>query len=233
MIGVITLDRCIPLFEGNAACASTYRGSVAIRTLEGCWNPPFPAYWIDGHLSGPARQLIDTAKMLERDGVKAITCSCGLFAMTHQLFAGAVSIPVYSSSLMLIPIIRQSLPPDRVIGLVTSLPILLEAPDRVLAPIGVESLEGVETLILRNEECPMLKAAINGKAPDASRLALRDELLGVVERFLSNTQGRIGALLLECSDLPPYSNDIRRMTGLPVFDFVSLIRIVESAVEIS
>ena len=40
----------------------------------------------------------------------------------------------------------------------------------------------------------------------------------------------IKAILLECSDLPPYAAAIQKATGLPVFDFITLANWVASAV---
>ena len=39
----------------------------------------------------------------------------------------------------------------------------------------------------------------------------------------ADMDARIGALVLECTNLAPYSRDIGRLTGLPVFDVVTLV----------
>ncbi|MCA1785781.1 MAG: aspartate/glutamate racemase family protein, partial [Desulfobacteraceae bacterium] len=45
-----------------------------------------------------------------------------------------------------------------------------------------------------------------------------------------NTRGA-GAILLECSVLPPYARAVHQATGLPVFDYVTMINYVFAALE--
>jgi Asp/Glu/hydantoin racemase len=33
----------------------------------------------------------------------------------------------------------------------------------------------------------------------------------------------VGAIVLECTNMPPYAKDIQEVTGLPVFDIVTMI----------
>ncbi|MFQ7237221.1 MAG: aspartate/glutamate racemase family protein, partial [Enterococcus hulanensis] len=51
---------------------------------------------------------------------------------------------------------------------------------------------------------------------------LSADLVEIVQKKLAESP-EIGAILLECSDLPPYSYAIQQASGLPVFDFNSLI----------
>jgi Asp/Glu/hydantoin racemase len=33
----------------------------------------------------------------------------------------------------------------------------------------------------------------------------------------------VGAIVLECTNMPPYADSVRRVTGLPVFDAVTMV----------
>ncbi|MEK1855457.1 MAG: hypothetical protein AAAC48_27250 [Phyllobacterium sp.] len=58
-----------------------------------------------------------------------------------------------------------------------------------------------------------------GAAYDA--VALRTELEGAVETLLTR-HPKIGTLVFECTNMPPFSRDISRRFGLPVYDALSL-----------
>jgi hypothetical protein len=40
----------------------------------------------------------------------------------------------------------------------------------------------------------------------------------------------IGAIVLECSNLPPYAHLVHEVTGRPVFDFITMINYMRSAI---
>jgi len=58
--------------------------------------------------------------------------------------------------------------------------------------------------------------------------AARDEHQRVARRLVAEHPD-VGALVLECTNMPPYADDVRRATGLPVFDIVSLVTLAHRA----
>ena len=59
--------------------------------------------------------------------------------------------------------------------------------------------------------------------------AIEKEVVAVASD-LRQRAPNIGAILLECSDLPPYSAAVQEALKLPVFDFVTMIKYVFSSV---
>ena len=55
------------------------------------------------------------------------------------------------------------------------------------------------------------------------------EVVAVAERLV-RAHPELGALLLECTNLPPYAAAIQRSTGLTVWDVVGLVRWAYAAV---
>ena len=51
---------------------------------------------------------------------------------------------------------------------------------------------------------------------------IREETVACAEELRSQYPD-MGAIVLECSILPPYAKAVQEATGLPVFDFVTMI----------
>jgi hypothetical protein len=138
--------------------------------------------------------------------------------------AAAVTIPVFTSSLLLVPLVHRMLPAGRRVGLMTVNAASL-APEH-LAGAGI------------GPDVPLAVAGMEGEK-EFTRVLLGDELeLDVdlareehvrVARRLVAEHPDIGAIVLECTNMPPYTADIQRETGLPVFDITTLVRMAHDA----
>ncbi|MBI1964442.1 MAG: hypothetical protein HYS37_13825 [Candidatus Rokubacteria bacterium] len=56
----------------------------------------------------------------------------------------------------------------------------------------------------------------------------REEHVRVARRLVAEHPD-VGAIVLECTNMPPYAADVQRATGLPVFDIVSLVTLLHGA----
>jgi hypothetical protein len=55
------------------------------------------------------------------------------------------------------------------------------------------------------------------------------EVVDVARRLVENHPD-IGALVFECSDLPPFASAVQAAVELPIFDFISLINMIYTVV---
>lgn len=216
-IGIIAVDLVYPKLPGNVANATTYDFPVLYKKVN------FDIELLFAGASEIEAEIIDAAKELEADGVRAIIGACGYFAHFQRQVAEAVDVPVFLSSLCQIPIIKLGLKSSQKIAVFAASGENLN--DTLLQKVGVD----LNDCVIQNIGNLESFAPIRWGKTQLDNGRLTKDLMEVAQKLVSE-RPEIGAILLECSDLPPYASDIQRATGLPVFDFITLINWVKQAV---
>ncbi len=216
-IGIIAVDLVYPKMPGNVANATTYPFPVLYKKL--CF-PIERLFEGDRSLEG---EIVGAARELEREGVRAIIGACGYFIHFQEAVAKAVDVPVFLSSLCQLPMIQLAISPKKKILTLAASGGDIDGAVRAIA--GADK----DRLIVRDVGSLPAFHAIRYGETTLDNKKLSEELCGAVRESLG--QGpEIGAILLECSDLPPYARDIQAASGLPVFDFNTMIDLVYHAV---
>ncbi|MBA2675173.1 aspartate/glutamate racemase family protein [Ramlibacter sp.] len=215
------------------------RGLMQLETLVGNSTNPasydYPVHFVPVHganvhtiLENPdpavLRTMIADARTMAAQGVKAITTSCGFNAIFQQELAEAVGVPVFTSSLLLVPLVQQIHGPKSEICVLTANTQALR-PEH-LSSVGISRTEGLHIIGL--EQCSEWNRIFAQPDAEVDLAVIEQEILGTVLRALETYPG-IRAFVLECTDLPPYAAMIRRRSGLPVFDFISMINLLHSS----
>ncbi|RMF88276.1 MAG: aspartate/glutamate racemase family protein [Nitrospinota bacterium] len=219
-IGILTLETRFPRIPGDIGNACSFPFPVRYYVVKGA-SPERVVKEGDPALLQP---FIEGARFLEREGVKAITTSCGFLALFQREMAAAVSIPVFTSTLLLVPLVHRMLRPDQQVGILTVYAPSLSrrhleavgAADTPVVIVGAEQGKEFSRVLLENEPTLDVEQA-------------RQDLLQAAQHLV-HTHPRVGAIVLECTNMPPYARQIQQAVGLPVFDILSLTTMVYQAV---
>ena len=218
-IGVLSLESMFPKPPGHIKNPSSLPFTTSYEIIEGLTVPLL--------LNNPSPDmiapLIAAAQRLEKSGVKAITGSCGFLALFQAEITAAVSVPVFVSSLVQADLIHRMT--GQPVGVLTAsadliTPAHLAAVGAGDVPMIIEGMEkGPEfaEVILRNDR------------DDMDIGLIEDELITAGDRLIARAP-EIGAILLECTDLPPYAPALQARLGRPVFDIITLATMVHDAV---
>jgi hypothetical protein len=117
-VGVLVLDTSFPRIPGDVGNATTFDFPVRYHVIKAATPDKIVSE------AGRARALlpafIEGARFLESQGVRAITTTCGFLTIMQKEIAAAVDVPVVTSSLFLVPLLRQMFAADRSIGVITA-----------------------------------------------------------------------------------------------------------------
>ncbi|AKO92094.1 arylsulfatase [Priestia filamentosa] len=218
-VGILYLDECwYPILPGNVANLSTYDFPVRLKVVPNCNQERIHAG--DPTLLG---DIIKAAKEFEAEGARAICAACGFFGNFQEKVAAAVDIPVYLSSVVQVPWIKTGLKLNQKIGMLTADAHGITG--NLFKSCGIDdpSICVVKDL----GRLPEFSAIIESRGSFDNEKVKQEVIKAAIDMINENPD--IGAILLECSDLPPYAADIQRAVKMPVFDFITMIRWVHYA----
>lgn len=220
-IGVILIDCRTPFIPGDVGNASSYGYPVLYRTVP---DVTLERLIDQGDLS-LTDNVVATARELEAAGVRAITSDCGYMIHFQKQIAASVSIPVMLSSLLQLPFITSLLRPDQTVGIICANARRLTPELLAIANPNAQR----QPVVVGLEDQPNFRGPILDETDTLDSDAIQLEVVGAANRLCA-AHPEVGAILLECSNLPPYAKAVQQATGLPVFDFMTMIDHVRGAV---
>ena len=219
-VGILMLDTQFPRIPGDMGNAATFPFPVRYYRVPGA----SPELVVRQGSRALLPAFIKGAKSLVRDGVQAITTNCGMLAKFQRELAASVAVPVFTSSLLLVPMVQRMLPPGKAVGVLTVDASSLTSADLEGAGITADMPIAIAGLETEREFTRVLLG--NQLTLDVD--AARREHIRVAQRLCAE-HPEVGALVLECTNMPPYRADIQAATGLAVFDIVHLVQMVHTA----
>ena len=232
-MGVVCLNQNMPFIPGDVQCASTFDFPVIYKVAEEGTSAKILAADL-----GMGKWLGDVAIELEKKGVKGLTGDSGYMVPYQKDIARSVDIPVALSSLIQIPFVGSMFAKNKTVAVVCAAapPLSVDTLNEFgvgisneLVVHGMQNDEAVVEIMFRAVAIAGHGTAgdTSGEASpfDAERLAESFYSMG---KFLKKEYPNLGGVILECSDFPPYAAAMQAgVGGLPVFDFIGIINMLE------
>lgn len=212
-VGILMLETAFERFVGDIGNARTWPFPVQYRIVRGA----VPAKITDLVNNRDLLQSFkDAADELIEAGVDGITTTCGFLSLFQPELAAHCRVPVATSALLQVPMVERILPKGKRVGILTFSAGSLTAEH--LAAVGVAS----DTPVVGMPPGSEFQRAIRAGDAAVPFEVFRREVLDVAAGMVA-ADPSIGAIVCECTNLTPYSYDINRQLGVPVFDMVTLV----------
>ncbi len=210
-IGVLMLDSDFPRICGDIGNAKTWDFPVLYKKVEGK-SPEDTVMRLNKGDIGP---FMKAAQELEKEGVKAITTSCGFLSLFQEELSSCVDVPVFTSALLFVPMLVKMLGRNKRIGILTANKKRLTLEHLKAAGIeetkcriaGLEDGEEFTNFTVQNRDCVNIRKCDN-------------ELIKAAMELIKEND--VAMIVLECTNMPPYARNIQKAARIPVFDIVLL-----------
>jgi len=212
-LGILMLEARFPRIPGDMGNAVTWPFPVLFRVVRGA----SPEKVVLQGARGLLPDFVEAAQDLVRLGAEAITTNCGFLCVYQKELAAQAGVPVATSSLMQVPWVQATLPPGKRVGVITISSATLTPAHLESAGVPLDTpIAGVEN----GRE--FFRVIILAEKDDLDVTLAEQDMLDAGNQLLARHPD-VGAIVLECTNMPPYSAALQAEIGLPVYDIYSMI----------
>lgn len=209
-LGILMLDTRFPRIEGDIGNPASFDFPVIFRALQGIGS----ADAVAAHPDRPRvlAALKSNAEALAAEGAVGLSTSCGFLALYQKDLEQLSPVPVATSALLLIKTLV-----GKKVGVITASAENLTAAHFAAVgapadtPVAGLPAEGSFAATFLRNGTRLDRDAVEAETVETGRALLRDH-------------PGIDAIVLECTNLPPYKKALEHALGVPVFDVLDLLR---------
>ena len=212
-LGILMLEARFPRIPGDMGNARTWPFPVLYQVVPGA----SPERVVLEGARGLLPAFLDAAANLVRLGAEAITTNCGFLSLFQGELAAHVGVPVAASSLMQVPWVQATLPPGRRVGVVT-----ISSASLTPAHLAAAGAPADTPMAGTEGGRELFRVLIKAEAEDLD-VALAEQDVLHAGRDLMVRHPEVGAIVLECTNMPPYAAALREALQVPVYDIYSMV----------
>jgi len=215
-LGIIRLDYDYPASKGDVDCADSFGYDVYYKVVPGFTFEMCQS----GVLTQEVKERFKYAVMwlVYEKNVSAITGDCGFMMYFQGIARKITSIPVFMSSLCVLPAVTCAYAQTEQILIFTANGASLEPMrDLIRDECGVDTQQE-RYIIIGCEDVPGFEAVALG-----TKVKYNKTKPGIIKKVRESLEKypQSRAILLECTELPMFADAIRKETGLPVYDAIT------------
>jgi len=202
-LGILMLQARFPRIPGDMGNAQTWPFPVLYKVVPGAT----PEKVVLRGAQGLLPDFLGAAAELVEQGAEAITTNCGFLALFQAELAAHVKVPVATSALIQVPWVQATLPPGKRVGVITVSAGSLTPRHLQAAAVPLDTpIAGTET----GRE--FFRVLIKAEKDDMDIDLAAQDILDAGRDLLSRHED-IGAIVLECTNMPPYAHALRGSDG--------------------
>ncbi|MGB3388750.1 MAG: aspartate/glutamate racemase family protein [Pseudaminobacter sp.] len=217
-IGILMVNSTFRRYLGDIGNAETWSFPVQYKIVQDA----VPTRMTDLHNASLLEPFKRAADELIAAGVDGITTTCGFLSIYQKELADHCSVPVATSSLLQVPMVERMLPTGKRVGILTYNGDVLNGP--YLEAVGISQDTPVIGVPQDSNFVRWIKEGDNSVTFDT----LRREVVAAAETMIERHPD-IGAIVSECTNLAPFTYDISKRLGIPVYDTVTMVNLFHAS----